>query len=97
VLSKSFSTRAGEVDQAAPSEHPRAFVRDPYIDSLIADVRFGELKTSAQPALLKTTGSTGQNELYDRLLSYQDCSDEEEVFWKALGTVEGVASLHPGC
>jgi nucleoside phosphorylase len=97
VLSKSFSTRSGQTAEAAPLKHPRAFVRDPRIDSLIADVRFGELKTSAQPALeiLKTTGSAGRNELFEQLLSYQDCPDEEEVFWKALGTIEACCEFAP--
>src|SRR5437588_4799577 len=59
VLSRLFSTRAGQAPEAAFVECPRAFVRDPQIDSLIVDVRFGELKTSAKPALeiLRATDS----------------------------------------
>jgi nucleoside phosphorylase len=97
VLSKLLPTRAPQADTVAPADHPRTFVRDPQIDSLIANVRFGELKTSAQPALeiLRTTDSAGRNQLFEKLLSYQDCPDGEEVFWKALGTIEACCEFAP--
>jgi len=95
VLSKLGSKQASQSSHASSLEISTEFVRDPRIDALLAHVQFGELKTSAQPALeiLKKTDATGSNELFQKLMSYQDCSDDDEVFWKS--TIEACCELAP--
>jgi hypothetical protein len=45
-------------------------------------------------AIVKETNSNGHNAVFERLLDYQDTNDEE-LLWQALPTIESVAKLAP--
>jgi len=72
------------------------FKRDTSVEALIKNVRLGDLKSGAEPAveLLRYTDSEGRNELFKKLLDYVDCPDDD-LLWKALGTLESCSEVAP--
>jgi len=97
VLSKlSFKLlEAGKGAPPAPKDSAQ-FKRDPTVEALIKNVRFGDLKSGAEPAveLVRRTDSESRNELFERLLDYVDCPDDD-LLWKALGTLESCSEVAP--
>lgn len=83
-------------DARSKPPSPPAFVESPQIDELIRDVRLGNYRSTVSPALtiLSATDARGENALFQRLLDYQDCPDEDTL-WKALPTIEACAEFAP--
>jgi hypothetical protein len=75
----------------------RKLVGSPVIDALIADVKLAAWDEAQRVALrvLSMTDSAGRNEVFESLLDYQDCSDEEDRFWGATQTIECCLRLAP--
>jgi nucleoside phosphorylase len=73
-----------------------AFLRSPEIDHLIKDVKLGDKQSTVAPMIeiVRATDPSGRNKLFEALLNYQDCPDEE-IIWKALPTIEACADLAP--
>jgi len=94
ILSKLKAQRSGEIAESTKS---KTFTKDSEIDSLLSGVMHGELKTAMKPALgiVRRTEADGQNKLFERLLSYIDCSDQDDMFWKALTAIEACCELAP--
>ncbi len=96
VLSRlNFNLPEDSASAPAP-EKSAEFARDAYIDGLIGNVRHGDLKSGAKPALelIKHTDKDGRNELFEKLLDYLDHPDDD-LFWKALGTLESCSEVAP--
>lgn len=74
-----------------------AFVGSREVDELIKEIGLADWKLAANAALkvLAKTRSGGQNELFEALLDYQDCSGEDDRFWGATHTVECCLRLAP--
>jgi nucleoside phosphorylase len=70
--------------------------RSEAVERLLRGVVPGEMKTSDAVALelLKVTDADGRNELFDALLKYQHCSDED-LFWRAPPLIEGCVRMAP--
>ncbi|MGH9643894.1 MAG: hypothetical protein ACRD3Q_15915 [Terriglobales bacterium] len=100
ILAKLTTRSAPRTAAAAPIESretsSEAFRPDPRIENLIKDVRLGEKETAVAPgmAIVSATDSSGHNELFESLLNYQDCPDEE-LLWKALPTIVTCAAFAP--
>jgi hypothetical protein len=73
------------------------FVSDPYVDRLIQGVRLADWSAAEEVALqiIAKTDPCGQNDTFNALLSYQDCSSEDERLWGALHTIECCMHLAP--
>ncbi|MGP8281612.1 MAG: hypothetical protein ACLQT6_02730 [Desulfomonilaceae bacterium] len=69
---------------------------DDQLIGLLKGVSLGDWEAGREAAikLLKTTAESGRNDLFDALLKYQDCLDDE-VKWSALMVVESFAELAP--
>jgi hypothetical protein len=80
---------------AGPSS-PAGFAPDPQVDKLINDVRLGDWPSAERAAIeiVRETDANGRNALFERLLDYQD-TDDEDLLWQALPTIESVARLAP--
>jgi hypothetical protein len=74
----------------------RSFERNREIDHLIANVNVGDWESAQLAAIevLKRTDATGQNIEFDKLLRYCD-SDDQDLLWEALQTIESCVSLAP--
>jgi hypothetical protein len=72
------------------------FQEDSRINSLIGGVKLGQWKASEKAAIkiLENTDAGGRNELFEVLLTYQDCPDED-MRWGAIMTIESYADLAP--
>lgn len=72
------------------------FKGDPRIDRLIRHIGPGDWDPARDAALemLKATNEFGQNELFEVLLRYYDCPDED-LRWGAILTIESFAQLAP--
>jgi hypothetical protein len=82
----------------APKSSPQnRFKGDPRIDRLINGVRFLDQEAAAAAAIeiVKTTGPSGQNELFEALLNYQDYPGDQEFLMRALSIIERCAELAP--
>jgi hypothetical protein len=75
----------------------RKFRGDPKVDDLINGIKLADRDRAAEAALkvVARTGSEGQNEIFESLLSYQDCPDDDDRFWGASHTVESSVRLAP--
>jgi nucleoside phosphorylase len=100
ILAKLTTSSAPQAAAPAPIESletsSEAFRPDPRIEHLIQNVRLGEKETAVAPSMsiVSATDSSGRNELFESLLNYQDCPDEE-LLWKALPTIETCAAFAP--
>ena len=83
-------------DSTAPSPPHSKFQRDAQIDRLIDGVILGSYETTVRPAIeiVRATDPDGHNELFLKLLDYQDCEDPE-VLSKAMPTVEACVQFAP--
>ncbi len=70
---------------------------DRRVDLLINAVQLADWAAAEFAALeiVKTTDSSGRNELFDALLEYQDLTDDDPRFWGALHTIECCIRLAP--
>jgi nucleoside phosphorylase len=95
-LSESQPDGSALVGWTRASSGGRDFKKDPRINALIKDVKLGAPRTAAEPAIeiLKTTGVSGENDLFDAL-NYVNISDDEDALWQALSTIERCAELAP--
>ena len=86
-------------DEIASSPNPtgNGFVGSPEVDAVIAHVKLGAWRVAERIALqvLSRTDYAGRNEIFESLLSYQDCSDEDDRFWGATHTLECCLRLAP--
>lgn len=75
----------------------QAVTKHPTIDNIIRPVGLGQWKKATRAALeiLKQTDAAGKNRLFDTLLEYQNLTDDDELFWSAMHTVEMCADLAP--
>ncbi|HTR37596.1 MAG TPA: toll/interleukin-1 receptor domain-containing protein [Bryobacteraceae bacterium] len=73
------------------------FKGDRRLDALVKPVKLGDWHAAEEAALeiIKTTDSSGQNELFEVLLNYQDLNDEDPRLWGALHTIECCVRLAP--
>jgi hypothetical protein len=72
-------------------------VSDTRVDPLITGVRLADWAAAERAGLqiiAKTDGS-GRNEIFEALLNYQDCREEDERLWGALHTIECCVRLAP--
>jgi len=91
---KEVLTRRVQPRMLQPS--PVGFTRDPRVDQLTKNVRLGDYPSAerAAIAIVKETDSNGRNAVFEKLLDYQD-TDDEDLLWQALPTIESVAELAP--
>ena len=73
------------------------FVGTSKVDELIADIRLGEWKAAEKAALkvIAMTNPSGKNLIFEALLDYQNCPDDDNRFWGATMTVECCLQLAP--
>lgn len=73
------------------------FVGEPQVDRLIQRVRLADWNAAEEAALqiIAKTDPSGQNDTFNALLNYQDCSSEDERLWGALHTIECCVRLTP--
>jgi TIR domain len=66
------------------------FVGSPEIDDLIKNLHLGEWDAAERVALnvIALTNVRGKNRVFDALLRYADCPDEDDRFWGATMTFE---------
>jgi len=100
VLAKLAETILDQVTRdgiAGRHRGPAAFVGDPEIDKLIKDIKLADWDSAAQAAIkvIAQTDAAGRNEVFESLLNYQDCPDDDERFWGAFHTVESCVRLAP--
>jgi len=78
------------------SANPPAFHPDARVDELIKNVRLGDRDSTVEPAveIIRATDASGSNELFQTLLNYQDCQDQDAL-WKALPTIEACVEFAP--
>lgn len=83
-------------DSTTPLAPQSKFQRDPQIDRLIDGVILGSYETTVRPAIeiVRATDADGHNELFLKLLDYQDCEDPE-VLSKAMPTIEACVQFAP--
>ncbi len=74
----------------------RGFERSDRVDNLIMNVVLGDHQSSVKPALqiVQETDGSGRNALLETLLTYVD-SEDQDLLWKALPTIEACAELAP--
>ncbi|MGA7847488.1 MAG: 5'-methylthioadenosine/S-adenosylhomocysteine nucleosidase [Terriglobales bacterium] len=96
VLSKLSAQDSRKESSPANTGDAGAFSRSPQIDPLLAPVRLGELKTAADSAaeIVRSTDAGGHNNLFESLLAYHDCRDED-LLWKAITLVEACCEIAP--
>lgn len=80
-----------------PATTGNGFAGSPEVDALIARVKLGAWQAAERVALqvLSRTDCAGRNEIFEVLLGYQDCSDEDDRFWGATHTLECCLRLAP--
>ena len=71
--------------------------RDARVQAIIRGVRLGDWDSAERAALeiIATTDRKGGNELFSALLDYQDLSDDNDLLWSGLQTIECCAKLTP--
>ena len=71
--------------------------KDPELDRIIEKVGLGQWKRASAAALevIQQTDPTGRNQVWEKLLEYQDLPDEDGALWSALHTIEMSADLAP--
>jgi len=81
---------------AETSSEESEFSYDPRVDRLIENVGLGDWNAARDAAIemLKATDEFGENELFEALLTYIDCLDED-LRWGAIITIESFAQLAP--
>ena len=91
------TTAQGQTPKNEGVQTPQTFFSDPRVDRLIAGVTLGDWAAAEQAALgvIVETDRSGCNGIFESLLNYQDCSDEDERFWGALHTIECCVRLAP--
>lgn len=74
-----------------------ASVSDARVDPIITSVRLADWAAAEQAALqiITETEASGRNEIFEALLNYQDCCEEDERLWGALHTIECCVRLAP--
>jgi hypothetical protein len=72
------------------------FQQDAEIERLIKNVRLGNWETSYDPAfmVLQAHDEGGSNQLFERLVKYQECPDED-LAWAARMVMETLVDLAP--
>jgi hypothetical protein len=94
-----YLTNRTRVRQAAEPirVEQQAFVSDLRVDRLVAGVKLADWAAAEQAALevIAQTNPSARNEVFEALLNYQDCSDEDERLWGALHTIECCVRLAP--
>jgi hypothetical protein len=73
------------------------FKRDSRIDRMIAGVKFMDLEAAAAAAIeiLMVTRPSGQNELFEALLDYQDYPGDHDLLMRVLSIIEACAEFAP--
>lgn len=73
------------------------FKGSPEIDAIISGVKLGNWDSAESAALqvIQKTHESGTNEIFEKLLAYQDCSSEDDRFWGASHTIESCVQLAP--
>lgn len=77
---------------------PRGDFRgNPKVDDLIKGIKLADWDRAGEAALkvIAMTDSEGRNEMFESLLSYQNCPDDDDRFWGAFHTVESSVRLAP--
>jgi len=76
---------------------PLPFAGYSEVESIIRGVKLGDWHRAAEAALriIPRTDPSGHNELFRKLLDYQDCDAEDDRLWSALHTIECCARLAP--
>ena len=100
VPSKALNhTRIVELNSGDSSSSSKflQFKEDPRIDKLLANVGIGDWDYARDAAIeiLKTTNESGQNELFESLLGYQEHPYNEDIRWSSLITIESFIELAP--
>jgi TIR domain len=74
-----------------------ALVHNTQVEGLIRNVKLGDWNSAERAALqvVAATDSAGRNKIFEALLDYQDCSDDDDQFWGALHTAESCVRLAP--
>lgn len=69
----------------------------PEVDRIIERVGLGQWKRASEAALdiIRQTDATGRNQLWEKLLEYQNLPDDDSLLWSALHTIEMCADLAP--
>jgi nucleoside phosphorylase len=87
------------VDKVLREGSARAvFKPDPQVAAIISNVKLGDWKAAARAALKivnATDPASGENHLFQSLLSSQDSSDESDLFWGATQTLECCVRIAP--
>jgi len=85
--------RSGFAEQVSPA----TFKHDARVERLISNIKSGDWAAAEEAALgvLRKTDVGGRNSLFEALLAYRDCPDDEDVFWAALLVIESCADLAP--
>jgi hypothetical protein len=83
--------------EGATGAPQRKFRGNPKVDDLIKGIKLADWDRAAETALkvIAMTDSGGQNEMFESLLSYQDCPDDDDRFWGAFHTLESSVRLAP--
>jgi hypothetical protein len=74
-----------------------ASIKDAELDRMIEKIGLGQWKRASAAALeiAQQTDATGRNQLWEKLLEYQNLPDDHAALWSALHAIEMCADLAP--
>jgi hypothetical protein len=93
---QSHTSTASELGPDKPVK--KSFQPDPRVESLIHGIGLAEWNKAADAALRVLEGtdsSSGRNELFEALITYCDCPEEDDRFWGGMNTFESCLKIAP--
>jgi hypothetical protein len=97
-ISELVSNAKGPEEQGiSVRENKGVSKRDPRVETVIRGVRLADWDAAEMAALdiIATTDRKGHNEIFSALLEYQDLTEDSDLLWSALQTIECCAKLAP--